>query len=365
MIEFDAVWQWGVLALVGGAGLVFAIRSVLRRLGAEERPESRESEAPEMGGTDAERLRAGLSRTRNEGFLSKLTGLFGGDTSGEEAIEEIEAILYTADIGVKTSKRLLSSIREGLSREEWADEAKVRQQLREESQRILAAAHAPRESKPTSDGAVRPHVLMVVGVNGAGKTTTIGKIASQLKAEGSKVLLAAGDTFRAAAVEQLQVWADRVEVDLWKGEEGADPASVLFEAVRHAIEEGHDVVLADTSGRLHTDANLMRELEKVHRVLGKARDGAPDEVLLVLDATMGQNAIQQARQFGDAVAVTGLVLTKLDGTARGGVVLGICDEMGLPIRHVGIGERVEDLRPFSVEGFVDALFAPPEPSSGP
>jgi len=365
MIEFDAVWQWGVLALVGVAGLVFAIRSVLRRLGAEERPESRKSKPAEMGGTDAERLREGLSRTRNEGFLSKLAGLFGDQTSGEEAIEEIEAILYTADIGVKTSKRLLSSIREGLSPEEWADEAKVRQQLREESQRILAAAHAPRESEATSGGGVRPHVLMVVGVNGAGKTTTIGKIASQLKAEGSKVLLAAGDTFRAAAVEQLQVWADRVEVDLWKGEEGADPASVLFEAVRHAIEEGHDVVLADTSGRLHTDANLMRELEKVHRVLGKARVGAPDEVLLVLDATMGQNAIQQARQFGDAVAVTGLVLTKLDGTARGGVVLGICDEMGLPIRHVGIGERVEDLRPFSVEGFVDALFAPPEPSSGP
>jgi fused signal recognition particle receptor len=362
MGDMDAWMQWAIAGGVGAGLLYVAIRAVLARTSGDSDALPGSDSGTVDAPSEADRLRVGLQRTRSEGFLSRLTALFGTDGTAEAALEEMEAVLYTADIGVKTSERLLASIRDGLPRDAWRDESRVMAQLRAESGRILASAGA--EAVPPSKGQT-PRVIMMVGVNGAGKTTTIGKLASQMKGEGKRVLLAAGDTFRAAAVEQLEVWAQRVGVDLWKGKEGADPASVLFEAVQHACAEGHDVVLADTSGRLHTDANLMRELEKIHRVLGKARADAPDEVLLVLDATMGQNAIQQARQFREVVSVTGLVLTKLDGTARGGVVLGICEEMKVPILHVGVGERVEDLRPFSADGFVEALFARSDAPSGP
>jgi fused signal recognition particle receptor len=198
---------------------------------------------------------------------------------------------------------------------------------------------------------------MVVGVNGSGKTTTIGKLAAKLRAGGHSVLLGAGDTFRAAAGEQLEVWAERVGVPVVRGKEGADPASVCFEAVQRGAAEGAEVVVCDTAGRLHTKAPLMEELKKVKRVVGKAAEGAPHEVLLVLDATNGQNAIAQARQFHEALGVTGIVLTKLDGTAKGGVVIGICDELRIPVRYVGVGETVADLRPFAPREFVEALFA--------
>jgi fused signal recognition particle receptor len=196
-----------------------------------------------------------------------------------------------------------------------------------------------------------------VGVNGSGKTTTVGKLAAQVKGAGHTVLLGAGDTFRAAAGEQLEIWAERVGAPVVRGKDGADPASVCFETVQRAVAEGFDVALCDTAGRLHTKAPLMEELKKVKRVMAKAAPGAPHEVLLVLDATNGQNAIAQARQFHEALGVTGIVLTKLDGTAKGGVVIGICDELGLPVRYVGVGEKVPDLRPFSPHEFVDALFA--------
>ena len=202
----------------------------------------------------------------------------------------------------------------------------------------------------------RPYVLMVVGVNGVGKTTTIGKLAGRLTARGLKVVLAAGDTFRAAAVEQLEVWGDRVGAEVVQGAEGADPSSVVFDAIRHGKAEGADVVIADTAGRLHTKVPLMEELKKVHRVMGKAREGAPDDVLLVVDATTGQNAVQQAKLFREVVPLTGLALTKLDGTAKGGVIIGICDELKLPVRYIGVGEKVGDLRPFEPKAFVEALF---------
>ena len=205
-------------------------------------------------------------------------------------------------------------------------------------------------------GEQRPWVIMVVGVNGAGKTTTIGKLAAKMKARGKSVILAAGDTFRAAATEQLDVWAERAEVPIVKGPENSDPGAVVFDAVKRAVAEGIDVVIADTAGRLHTKAPLMEELKRVKRVIGKAREGAPDETLLVLDATNGQNAIQQARQFHEALGVTGIVLTKLDGTAKGGVVIGIGDELKIPVRMIGIGESLADLRPFDPKEFVAALF---------
>jgi fused signal recognition particle receptor len=202
----------------------------------------------------------------------------------------------------------------------------------------------------------RPFVLLAIGVNGSGKTTTIGKLASKLKGEGRTVLLAAGDTFRAAATEQLEVWGSRVGAPVARGKEGGDPSSVIFDAIKRAASEGIEVVIADTAGRLHTKANLMDELQKVRRVTGKACEGAPHETWLVIDATSGQNAIAQAQIFTQAMSVTGIVLTKLDGTAKGGVILGITDQLGIPVRYIGIGERVEDLREFDAEEFVEALF---------
>jgi len=306
-------------------------------------------------------LLEGLTRTREGGFVAKLAGLFGGKAEiSESSIAELEEILFTADIGVKTSMKLVERAQERLARKELGDPDKLRQAIRNDIAEILATAQkgaAPAvEGLGLPLGEKKPWVIMVVGVNGAGKTTTIGKLAAKLKARGKSVLLAAGDTYRAAATEQLDVWAERAEVPIVKGAEGADPAGVVFEAVQRGVREGVDVVIADTAGRLHTRAPLMEELKKVKRVVGKAREGAPDEILLVLDATMGQNAIQQARQFHEALGVTGIALTKLDGTAKGGVVIGISDELKIPVRLVGIGESLADLRPFDPDEFVDALF---------
>jgi fused signal recognition particle receptor len=297
-------------------------------------------------------LADGLARTRSQGFMARLNQLLQGDKAVDESVlAELEEVLFTADIGVRTASRLMELARDGLKAKELGNPEKVKAFLRREVERILALP------KPRSlEGGGPPHVVMVVGVNGAGKTTTIGKLAAKANTEGKKVVVAAGDTFRAAATEQLDVWAERAQAQLVKGPEGADPGSVVFEAVQKAKNEGAAIVLADTAGRLHTKAPLMEELKKVRRVMDKALPGAPHEVLLVLDATMGQNAIAQAKQFQESVSVTGIALTKLDGTAKGGVIIGICDELKIPVSWVGVGEKVADLKPFDPSEFVQALF---------
>ena len=272
----------------------------------------------------------------------------------DAALAELEEILFSADVGVHTATALLESVRERLKRRELSDLARVKAALREEIERILSQASGPHGGLPD---APPPQVVMVVGVNGTGKTTTIGKLAAKMKAAGKSVILGAGDTFRAAAGEQLDVWADRAQVPIVRGKDGTDPGAVLFDAVTRARGEKLDVVLCDTAGRLHTKPNLMEELKRLKRTLSKAQEGAPHEVLLVVDATTGQNAIQQARQFHDSLGVTGFVLTKLDGTAKGGVIIGICDALKIPVRYVGIGEKVNDLKEFDAHEFVEALFA--------
>ncbi len=302
-------------------------------------------------------LAAGLEKTRG-GFMARLNALFtGGKNVDDKVLAELEEVLFTADIGVKTATQLLEGARERAKRKELSDASRLRAVLRDDIERILSLDGMPAEGNGLELGSQRPFVLMVVGVNGSGKTTTVGKLAATLKASGHSVVLGAGDTFRAAAGEQLEIWADRVGVPVVRAKEGSDPASVCFEAVKRGVEQKLDVVMCDTAGRLHTKSPLMEELKKVKRVMAKACQGAPHGILLVLDATNGQNAIAQARQFHEALGVTGIVLTKLDGTAKGGVIIGICDELRLPVLYVGVGEKVADLRPFSPHEFVEALFA--------
>jgi fused signal recognition particle receptor len=317
----------------------------------EEEEKRRRAEA-EAGRT----LAAGLEKTRG-GFMARLQGLFGGARQVDEStLAEMEEILFTADIGVKTATSLLEHARERVKKRELDDPARLKAALRQEITRIVSLGRPDGASRELAVGEARPWVIMVVGVNGSGKTTTVGKLAAKLGQSGLRVLLGAGDTFRAAAGEQLEVWADRVGAPVVRGKDGADPASVCFEAVKRGVDEKVDVVLLDTAGRLHTKVPLMEELKKVKRVVDKAMPGAPHDVLLVLDATNGQNAIAQARQFHEALGVTGIALTKLDGTAKGGVVIGISDELGIPVRYVGVGEKVADLRAFDPAEFVDALF---------
>jgi len=263
-------------------------------------------------------------------------------------------VLITADVGVQTTAKILGRLRERMGRNELSDPGRIWDAIRDESRAILADSGKPLSLTK------RPSVILVVGVNGVGKTTTIGKLASRFTQEGKKVVLAAGDTFRAAAVLQLEVWGRRTGCPIVKGKDSADPGSVIFDAIRRAKDEGADVVIADTAGRLHTKAPLMEELKKLGRTVEKALDRPADEILLVLDSTNGQNAIAQAQMFREALAVTGIVLTKLDGTAKGGVILGIVDEQKVPVRFIGIGEKVEDLREFDAPSFVEALFAKPE-----
>lgn len=309
------------------------------------------------GGGPAKTLKDGLGRTRKEGFIAKLSSLFAGKQLDQDLLDEVEEALFTADIGVRTAERLLSAVREALSKKELKDASKVWDVLRAEAQKILEGANAGAKVGTPKPG--EPFVTMVLGVNGTGKTTSIGKLAHKLLAEKKSVVLVAGDTFRAAATEQLEHWARRVGAPCIKGKEGADPASVVFDGVKQGLEQKADVVLVDTAGRLHNNTNLMEELKKVRRVMGRAIESAPHEVLMVLDATTGQNGITQAKLFKDATDVTGIILTKLDGTAKGGVVLGVCDELKIPIKWIGVGERVADLRAFDPREFVDELFAPP------
>ena len=325
---------------------------------AEEARQREEAERQRRIEAEAGRtLAAGLEKTRG-GFMARLNALFtGGRAVDDKVLAELEEVLFTADIGVKTATDLLESARERVRRKELSDPARLRAVLREDVERILSVDGAGDAASGIAPGSERPHVIMVVGVNGSGKTTTVGKLAAKIRQGGRSVLLGAGDTFRAAAGEQLEIWAERVGAPLVRGKEGSDPASVCFDAVKRGVDERVDVVVCDTAGRLHTKTPLMEELKKVKRVMAKAQPGAPHEVLLVLDATNGQNAIAQARQFHEALGVTGIALTKLDGTAKGGVIIGICDELRLPVRYVGVGEKVADLRPFSPHEFVEALFA--------
>ena len=296
------------------------------------------------------RLKQGLAKTRKQ-FVGTLDNLFYGDKEiDEEFLEELEEILLTSDLGVKTSYRLFSQIEEKVSHKELENPSHLRDFLQSEIGTILARAESPWEIDK------KPYVIMTIGVNGVGKTTTIGKLASIFTKQKKKVVLGAADTFRAAAVEQLSVWAERAKVPIIKQNMGADPAAVAFDTVQSAIKREADIVIIDTAGRLHTKVNLMDELKKIQRVLGKALPGAPHEVLLVLDANTGQNAITQAQMFNKVIGVTGLIMTKLDGTAKGGVIVGVCDELGIPVRYIGIGESIEDLRIFDSSDFVNALF---------
>lgn len=265
-----------------------------------------------------------------------------------DTFDDLEELLIEADVGVTATDRIMDTIR---SRAEKRRLGGLREALRSEVMDILGAVDTP-----PPNGA-RPHVVLVVGVNGTGKTTTVGKLAHLLRAEGKAPLVCAADTFRAAAVEQLEVWAGRADVDIVKAGSGSDPAAVVFDAVEAGRARGRDVVLVDTAGRLHTKVNLMAELEKIRRVVARTVEGAPHEVLLVLDATVGQNGLAQARVFLDSAVVTGVVLTKLDGTAKGGIALAVAAELGLPIRYVGVGEAIDDLLPFSAEAYVDGLLA--------
>ncbi|WP_426142225.1 signal recognition particle-docking protein FtsY [Pseudomonas sp. DWP3-1-2] len=299
------------------------------------------------------RLKQGLSKTSaslGEGMASLFLGK---KVIDDDLLEEIETRLLTADVGVEATSVIIQSLTQKVARKQLTDADALYTSLQAE----LAALLKPVEQPLIIDSSRRPFVILVVGVNGAGKTTTIGKLAKKLQLEGKKVMLAAGDTFRAAAVEQLQVWGERNNIPVIAQHTGADSASVIFDAVQAAKARGIDVLIADTAGRLHTKDNLMEELKKVRRVMGKLDADAPHEVLLVLDAGTGQNAINQAKQFNQTVSLTGLALTKLDGTAKGGVIFALAKQFGLPIRYIGVGEGIDDLRTFEAQPFVQALFA--------
>ena len=268
----------------------------------------------------------------------------------EDILDELEEILITSDLGVQTTQKLIKAIGDRIARKELTSGDRVKAILREEIARILSIPQAE-----ISDA--RPRFILVVGVNGVGKTTTIAKLAHRYISEGNRVMVVAGDTFRAAAVEQLTIWSERVGADIVKQQTGADPSAVVFDAMHAARARGTDIVLIDTAGRLHTKVNLMEELKKINRVAGREVPGAPHEVLLVLDATTGQNAVNQAKLFHETVNVTHIAMTKLDGSAKGGVLVAICHELGLPIRYIGLGEQMEDLRDFDANAFVEALFA--------
>jgi fused signal recognition particle receptor len=305
---------------------------------------------------DVAGLRKGLAATRG-GFMARLKALFTGQKEIDPAIlEQMEEVMISSDVGVKTTQTILERLRDKLAKNELADSDAVWAALRAEATRILDTSHEGQAARSARDAKQKPLVLLMVGVNGVGKTTTIGKLATKWNADGKKVVLAAGDTFRAAAVQQLEVWGKRVGADVVKGKEGADPGAVAFEATKKAQEVGADVLLVDTAGRLHTKVNLMDEIKKVKRTIAKAMDGAPHETLLVLDATTGQNGLTQAVLFKEALELTGIILTKLDGTAKGGIVLAVCDELKVPVRYIGLGERAEDLREFVAVDFVEALF---------
>ena len=312
-------------------------------------PEVAVEAAPAPSSSFGERLKQGLAKTRNL-LGGQLNSLFGGGKIDAETYEELETILLTSDVGVAATQKLLDNLKKRVKRENLLDTSALKNALKAELLAVLQPLEVPLRTNNHE-----PFVIMLAGVNGAGKTTTIGKLAKLFQSQGNSVLIAAGDTFRAAAREQLQVWGERNNVHVIASE-GGDPAAVIFDAVNSAIAKKIDIVIADTAGRLPTQNNLMDEIKKVQRVINKAYPGAPHEILLVIDSNTGQNAVSQVKAFDDALGVTGLVLSKLDGTAKGGVIAAIAEARPIPIRYIGIGESIDDLRPFSAQAFVDALF---------
>lgn len=295
------------------------------------------------------KIAEGLKKTRDS-MMGKVDALLNSFTKiDEDFFDELEESLIMADVGAVTSARICGNLRKKVKEEGLSDPASVKGALKEIIAQMLAGDEALNLS-------TKPSIILVIGVNGVGKTTTIGKLAHNLHEDGKKVLLAAADTFRAAAIDQLQIWADRAGVDLVKHGEGSDPAAVVFDAINAGKARGCDVVICDTAGRLHNKKNLMDELSKIARVIDREAPGSAKEVLLVLDATTGQNALNQAKLFQEAAGLTGIILTKLDGTARGGVVIGIKEELNIPIKYIGVGEQIDDLRPFDSKEFVEALF---------
>jgi fused signal recognition particle receptor len=302
------------------------------------------------------KLKEGLTRAR-EGLLGKITRLATTrSVIDDRTLDELEEILIAADVGVTATGEIIEAIRQRVRAERYENASELTALVRDEIRRQFPAALSSPDPASTQELPAKPYVILVVGINGVGKTTTIGKLANRYVRDGKTVVIAAADTFRAAANEQLQIWADRARATVVRQAQGADPAAVAFDAVASAISQGTDVVIVDTAGRLHTRVNLMEELAKIKRVIQKRLPDGPHEVLLVLDASTGQNGLQQARQFDASVGVTGLVLTKLDGTAKGGIVLAVTRDMKVPVRFIGVGEDLEDLQPFDAEAFVAALF---------
>lgn len=303
-----------------------------------------------------ETLDKGLEKTK-EGVFSKLARLVAGRTTvDDDLLDDLEEVLITSDVGIETTLRIIERIQQRVARDKYLSTSELQTILREEIIALLTENNNSDDNGFTLSGSRKPYVIMVVGVNGVGKTTTIGKLAYQYKKNGYKVYLGAADTFRAAAVEQLDIWGERVGVPVIKQKMGADPASVAFDTLSSAKAGGADVVIIDTAGRLHNKIGLMNELTKIRKVMDKVVPGAPDEILLVLDGSTGQNAFEQARQFMAATEINALAVTKLDGTAKGGVVIGISDQFKIPVKYIGLGEGIEDLQPFNRKAFVDSLF---------
>ncbi|MET0087076.1 MAG: signal recognition particle-docking protein FtsY [Sedimenticola sp.] len=323
-----------------------------RKTRPEEQATLEEQQSPEEKQGLFSRLKSRLSKTRHNLTDGLADLLLGKKSIDEDLLEELETLLITADVGVDATSCIIDDLTDKVKRKELSDPETLSSVLKQDLLNILEASDEP--VKPSTEG--KPQVILMVGINGAGKTTTIGKLAKRLQEEGQSVMLAAGDTFRAAAVEQLQTWGERNSIPVIAQHTGADSASVIFDALQAATSRNIDVLIADTAGRLHTKSNLMDELSKIGRVMKKIDPDAPHEVMLVVDATTGQNAINQAVQFDKAVGLTGITLTKLDGTAKGGIVFAIAEKLKVPIRFIGVGEAIEDLRHFEPKEFVDALF---------
>jgi fused signal recognition particle receptor len=309
-----------------------------------------------LGKEKKESLNKGLEKTKESVFTKLSRAVIGKSRVDDEVLDNLEEVLVTSDVGVETTLKIIKRIEDRVARDKYLNTSEMNKILKEEIVALLEENHNEAESDFAVLFKSKPHVIMVVGVNGAGKTTTIAKLAYQFKAAGKKVLIGAADTFRAAAIDQLQVWADRVDVPVVKQQMGSDPASVSYDTLKSAVSGDIDVVLIDTAGRLHNKVNLMNELSKIKRVMEKVIPDAPHEVLLVLDGSTGQNAFEQARQFTAATNVTALAITKLDGTAKGGVVIGISDQFGIPVKYIGVGEKLDDLLVFNRFDFVDSLF---------
>jgi len=303
-----------------------------------------------------ESLDKGLEKSKSSFFTKLNKAVAGKSKVDDEVLDNLEEILVTSDVGVNTTLRVIERIEARVAKDKYLGTAELNQLLREEIAGLLSETNSGEASEFAIPEDKKPHVIMVVGVNGVGKTTTIGKLAYQFKKQGLNVVLGAADTFRAAAIDQLQVWADRVDVPMIKQEMGSDPASVAFDTLQSAVTQNADVVIIDTAGRLHNKVNLMNELTKVKRVMQKVVDNSPHDVLLVLDGSTGQNAFEQAKQFTAATEVSSLAVTKLDGTAKGGVVIGISDEFKIPVKYIGVGEGIEDLQVFNKYEFVDSFF---------